>query len=739
MESRNEQRLSDAQRATIAEHLARDNRAHASAVAPAVHPRNTIYTRYAKRLFDIIIAAFALVITLPINLVLAIATFFDVGRPLLFHQTRTGKDGKPFRITKFRNMTNETDAHGVLLPPKERITRWGRFVRKTSLDELLNFWSIFKGDMSLIGPRPLIEKYLPRYSDRHMMRHAVRPGLECPILDESIKELSGWNQRLENDVWYVEHVSFAVDVKMVAALVRMVFDCKQTKSRSLAQRGSFMGYDKNGRAIDQTEIPPEYLTLIQQEGEDGSAGGAANLAVSSTAADAATAASDAGANTEAAAARCANSAAATETPCATHPVTDAHLKKRIALFIRGFHHGGIEKVFESYFTHMDLSPFEIHVITHLKNDPARAEIFRSMGCIIHELSPVHGHKLTARNLKEYRALFKNNTFDVVHNNMPENLLPLHFAKKAGVPVRILHAHSNYRANPKDKNPLKRKTFAAGFALNAAQATHLIAVSRVAAESAFGAKRAQQAFLLPNAIDVRHFAFNEEMRREMRSELGISNKICLGHVGRYENDAKNQEFVLRVFRDYLAVNPQAHLLMIGDGPLRGQYEELACRLDIKDQVTFTGALKNVADYLQAMDVFLLPSRKEGFGIVALEAQACGLPCLVSTQVPQEVAVTPLVHFLDIDQGTEEWINALASILATASKPSLAPTTKPSSAASPNSDSTTEQATSPTPSPALLKQNTDSRLDFNQQVLQAGYDITQNASLLSNLYRKGQFTA
>lgn len=715
MESRNEQRLSDAQRATIAEHLARDNRAHASAIAPAVHPRNSIYTRYVKRLFDIAISAFALVITSPINLVLAIATFFDVGRPLLFHQTRTGKDGEPFRITKFRNMTNETDAHGVLLPPKERITRWGRFVRKTSLDELLNFWSIFKGDMSLIGPRPLIEKYLPRYSDRHMMRHAVRPGLECPILDESIKELSGWNQRLENDVWYVEHVSFAVDAKMIAALVRMVFDRKQTKSRSLAQRGSFMGYNKNGRAIDQTEIPPEYVALVQQEGE-GAAGAAANLAASSTAAG-----------------------AATETPCATHPSTDAHPKKRIALFIRGFHHGGIEKVFESYFTHMDLSLFEIHVITHLENDPARAETFRSMGCIIHELSPVHGHKLTVRNLKEYRALFKNSTFDVVHNNMPENLLPLHFAKKAGVPVRILHAHNNYRANWKNKNPLKQKAFAAGFALNAAQATHLIAVSRVAAESAFGAKHAQQAFLLPNAIDVRHLAFNEEMREKMRSELEISNKICLGHVGRYENDAKNQEFVLHVFRDYLAVNPQAHLLMIGDGPLRGQHEELAHDLDIKGQVTFTGALKNVADYLQAMDVFLLPSRKEGFGIVALEAQACGLPCLVSTQVPQEVAVTPLVRFLDIDHGTEAWVTALASALTPAPNPCFAFAPEPNQVASPSSDSATEQATSPTSSPAYLKQNTSSRLDFNQQVLQAGYDIAQNASLLSNLYRKGQFTA
>ena len=266
MELGNKQRhLSDAERATIAKYLAADNRAFANRVGGAVHPRDTFYTRYVKRLFDVSIAFCVLVITLPVNAMLALATFVDVGRPLLFRQTRTGKGGIPFRLVKFRNMTNETDAQGVLLPPKERVTPWGKFVRKTSLDELLNFWSILKGDMSLIGPRPLIEKYLPRYSERHMMRHAVRPGLECPIIDESIQQLSGWNQRLENDVWYVEHVSFLLDAKMILAMVRMVFDRKQAKARGIAQRGSFMGYNENGQAIDQTEIPEAYLVRLERE------------------------------------------------------------------------------------------------------------------------------------------------------------------------------------------------------------------------------------------------------------------------------------------------------------------------------------------------------------------------------------------------------------------------------------------------------------------------------------------
>lgn len=371
------------------------------------------------------------------------------------------------------------------------------------------------------------------------------------------------------------------------------------------------------------------------------------------------------------------------------------MKKRVGLFIRGFHHGGIEKVFESYYSHMDLSPYEIHVITHRENNPERKAVFQNLGCIIHELSPVHGSKPKKKNFEEYHALFQSVPFDVVHNNMPENLLPLLFAKRHHVAVRVLHAHSDYRANLESKSFITRKAYAAGYALNASWATHLVAVSAQAALSAFGKKKARTAFLLPNAFEVRRFAFDEKKREEIRATLGIQEKVCLGHVGRYENDIKNQEFVLQVFRDYRTTNKNAHLLMIGDGPLRHHYEELARTYGVAAHTTFTKAVQNVPDYLQAMDVFMLPSRKEGFGIAALEAQACGLPCLVSKHVPPEVDVTSLVQFLSIDEGTEQWVDALCA------------------------------------------RTPCDRAPFNRRVYEAGYDITQNAALLSNLYSKGAF--
>ena len=145
----------------------------------------------------------------------------------------------------------------TLLPAKERVTKFGRFVRKTSLDELLNFWSILKGDMSLIGPRPLVDAYTNSMSDRHKQRYLVRPGLECPPRKGAF--IKSWGDQFENDVWYVENVSFVVDCKLVMMLVRMVFDKKSRAMRSSATRGSFVGYYRNGESINSKQVPERYV------------------------------------------------------------------------------------------------------------------------------------------------------------------------------------------------------------------------------------------------------------------------------------------------------------------------------------------------------------------------------------------------------------------------------------------------------------------------------------------------
>lgn len=256
--------LTKAMRWKIAEYMAEDRLEAINQKIEAVKVKDTIYTRYIKRLIDIIISSAACIITLPVNLIIGVITYFDVGKPVFFKQERLGKDGKIFYIIKFRNMRNTKDERGELLPPAQRVTKFGKFVRKTSLDEFLNFWSILKGDMSLIGPRPLVPEYYHRYNARHVNRLAVRPGLECP--PRSLTDhVWTWNEQFENDIWYVENVSFLTDCKMIYNLVRFALDRKSTNARAVSARGTFMGYDLDGRAINMDSVPQEYIDRVAAE------------------------------------------------------------------------------------------------------------------------------------------------------------------------------------------------------------------------------------------------------------------------------------------------------------------------------------------------------------------------------------------------------------------------------------------------------------------------------------------
>ena len=228
-----------------------------------VHPRKSFYANYIKRIIDILIVFPVFVILLPVNIVIGIVTFFDVGTPIFFKQRRTGKDGKPFNLVKFRNMTNEKDAYGNLLPPSQRVTKWGAFVRKYSLDELLNFWSILKGDMSIIGPRPLPSTFDERYSNRHKMRTAVKPGLECPSIDAGAS-VRLYQEQFENDIWYVENISFLTDVKMVIALFKLVFNSKERGDHATVGGGDFVGYNDEGIAFSMRRIPQKYEDAYQE-------------------------------------------------------------------------------------------------------------------------------------------------------------------------------------------------------------------------------------------------------------------------------------------------------------------------------------------------------------------------------------------------------------------------------------------------------------------------------------------
>lgn len=181
-----------------------------------------MYKHFLKRKIDIVITFFGFLLLLPIYLLVSLLVLINLGFPILFKQPRPGINGKLFYIYKFRTMTNEYDKNQNLLADMDRITKFGQFLRSTSLDEFPGLWSVLKGDMSLIGPRPLLVEYLPLYSKHQARRHEVRPGITGWAQVNGRNTIS-WDEKFEMDVWYVDNQSFILDVKILCiTLIKVI-------------------------------------------------------------------------------------------------------------------------------------------------------------------------------------------------------------------------------------------------------------------------------------------------------------------------------------------------------------------------------------------------------------------------------------------------------------------------------------------------------------------------------------
>lgn len=181
-----------------------------------------MYKHFFKRLFDILVAFIGLVILSPVCIIVAVGLFFaNQGKPFFF-QTRPGKGGRFFKIVKFKTMNDKRDSKGNLLPDEQRLTSIGSFVRKTSLDEIPQLINVLKGDMSLIGPRPLLVQYLPLYNAHQIRRHEVRPGITGWAQVNGRNAIS-WEKKFDYDVWYVDHISLILDVKIFFLTIKKVF------------------------------------------------------------------------------------------------------------------------------------------------------------------------------------------------------------------------------------------------------------------------------------------------------------------------------------------------------------------------------------------------------------------------------------------------------------------------------------------------------------------------------------
>lgn len=202
-----------------------------------------MYKHFFKRVIDFIIALCALLVIWPILLAITVWLHFaNKGAGAFFLQERPGKDGKIFKVIKFKSMTDEKDATGNLLPNEKRITKVGAFIRKTSIDELPQLVNVLKGDMALIGPRPLLPEYLPLYSKEQARRHEVRPGITGWAQCHGRNAIS-WTKKFELDVWYVDHCSFLLDLKIIFTTIKKVLVREGISQQGLATTEKFNGYN----------------------------------------------------------------------------------------------------------------------------------------------------------------------------------------------------------------------------------------------------------------------------------------------------------------------------------------------------------------------------------------------------------------------------------------------------------------------------------------------------------------
>jgi len=193
-----------------------------------------------KRLLDVCIAAGMLVVFSPLLLLVAVAVGTVIGRPVLFRQQRPGRHGLPFRLVKFRTMSDATDRSGTLLPDDQRLSRFGQFLRSTSLDELPELWNVLRGEMSLVGPRPLLMEYLPRYTANQARRHEVRPGV-TGLAQIRGRNALGWEEQFALDVWYVDNHTMWLDLQIIGETLGRVLTRRDIAEPGHVTRTPFQG------------------------------------------------------------------------------------------------------------------------------------------------------------------------------------------------------------------------------------------------------------------------------------------------------------------------------------------------------------------------------------------------------------------------------------------------------------------------------------------------------------------
>ena len=310
--------------------------------------------------------------------------------------------------------------------------------------------------------------------------------------------------------------------------------------------------------------------------------------------------------------------------------------------------GGVEQVILNYYRHIDRNEVQFDFILHNGALKSYVDNIESLGGKVYKIIPYKSNPV--KTVLEMYKIMKGN-YQIVHSNMNAlSVFPLFAAYLAGVPVRILHNHST------DTKAEPLRTFVKHLLRPFARlfANQYWACSRLAGEWMYGKKAVKEGkvTIINNAIDLKKFSFDEKKRSKFRDELGLQDCFVIGHVGRFMKQ-KNHDFLVDIFAEISKKQENARLLLVGDGPLKTEIEDKVKAIGLEEKVIFTGVRSDVADLYNAMDVFVFPSLYEGLGMVAVEAQANGLPVISSTEVPKEAKISDAIKFEALSNTKSFW--------------------------------------------------------------------------------------
>lgn len=361
---------------------------------------------------------------------------------------------------------------------------------------------------------------------------------------------------------------------------------------------------------------------------------------------------------------------------------------RILQVVTIMNRGGLETMLMNYYRHIDRSKIQFDFMVNREERGDYDDEIESMGGKIYRMPPIRPGNYRGYFARLDEFFKKHSEYKVVHAHINENsAFVLRAAKKANVPCRISHSH--LAGLPIDyKFPFRLYA-----RMNLTKNTNqFFACSNEAGKWLFGKNLVadNKLIVFKNAIDCNEFSYNEQIRNKLRKELGVEDKFVIGHVGRF-NPQKNHSFLIDIFNEVYKRNKDATLLLIGQGDLMEDIRKKVERLNLTQAVKFLGLRTDVADVMQAMDIFLFPSLYEGLGVVLIEAQASGLKCITSTGTPKEADVTDTVDFLKLSLSAEEWADK------------------------------------------VLEYNPERKTDL-QNIIDRGYDVSTNIKWLSNFYAK-----